>query len=157
MAMKVGVVMGSTSDLSVMKGAFDFLDQFGVEYEKKVFSAHRTPVALEEWIKSARERGIVTFIAGAGGAAHLAGVVAAHTTVPVIGVPIMSKALRGLDSLLAMAQMPSGIPVATVAIDGAKNAALLAIEMMAITDDELHHKMKAFREEQARKILETEI
>lgn len=155
--MKVGVVMGSTSDLSVMKGAFDILDQFGVEYEKKVFSAHRTPVALEEWIKSARERGIVTFIAGAGGAAHLAGVVAAHTTVPVIGVPIMSKALRGLDSLLAMAQMPSGIPVATVAIDGAKNAALLAIEMMAITDDELHHKMKAFREEQARKILETEI
>ena len=155
MAMKVGVVMGSTSDLSVMKGAFDILDQFGVEYEKKVFSAHRTPVALEEWIKSARERGIVTFIAGAGGAAHLAGVVAAHTTVPVIGVPIMSKALRGLDSLLAMAQMPSGIPVATVAIDGAKNAALLAIEMMAITDDELHHKMKAFREEQARKILET--
>ena len=138
--MKVGVVMGSTSDLSVMKGAFDILDQFGVEYEKKVFSAHRTPVALEEWIKSARERGIVTFIAGAGGAAHLAGVVAAHTTVPV-----------------AMAQMPSGIPVATVAIDGAKNAALLAIEMMAITDDELHHKMKAFREEQARKILETEI
>ena len=157
MAMKVGVVMGSTSDLSVMKGAFDILDQFGVEYEKKVFSAHRTPVALEEWIKSARERGIVTFIAGAGGAAHLAGVAAAHTTVPVIGVPIMSKALRGLDSLLAMAQMPSGIPVATVAIDGAKNAALLAIEMMAITDDELHHKMKAFREEQARKILETEI
>ena len=157
MAMKVGVVMGSTSDLSVMKGAFDILDQFGVEYEKKVFSAHRTPVALEEWIKSARERGIVTFIAGAGGAAHLAGVVAAHTTVPVIGVPIMSKALRGLESLLAMAQMPSGIPVATVAIDGAKNAALLAIEMMAITDDELHHKMKAFREEQARKILETEI
>lgn len=157
MAMKVGVVMGSTRDLSVMKGAFDILDQFGVEYEKKVFSAHRTPVALEEWIKSARERGIVTFIAGAGGAAHLAGVVAAHTTVPVIGVPIMSKALRGLDSLLAMAQMPSGIPVATVAIDGAKNAALLAIEMMAITDDELHHKMKAFREEQARKILETEI
>jgi len=157
MAMKVGVVMGSTSDLSVMKGAFDILDQFGVEYEKKVFSAHRTPVALEEWIKSARERGIVTFIAGAGGAAHLAGVVAAHTNVPVIGVPIMSKALRGLDSLLAMAQMPSGIPVATVAIDGAKNAALLAIEMMAITDDELHHKMKAFREEQARKILETEI
>ena len=155
--MKVGVVMGSTSDLSVMKGAFDILDQFGVEYEKKVFSAHRTPVALEEWIKSARERGIVTFIAGAGVAAHLAGVVAAHTTVPVIGVPIMSKALRGLDSLLAMAQMPSGIPVATVAIDGAKNAALLAIEMMAITDDELHHKMKAFREEQARKILETEI
>lgn len=157
MAFKVGVVMGSTSDLGVMKGAFEILDSFGVEYEKKVFSAHRTPVALEEWIKGARERGIGAFIAGAGGAAHLAGVVAAHTTLPVIGVPIMSKALRGLDSLLAMAQMPSGIPVATVAIDGAKNAALLAIEIMAVTDENLHHKIRAFRDEQARKILETEI
>lgn len=149
--------MGSTSDLGVMKGSFEILDQFGVEYEKKVFSAHRTPVALEEWIKGARERGIVAFIAAAGGAAHLAGVVAAHTTLPVIGVPIMSKALRGLDSLLAMAQMPSGIPVATVAIDGAKNAALLAIEIMGVTDETLHQKLKEFRAEQARKILETEI
>ncbi len=157
MAFKVGVVMGSTSDLGVMKGAFEILDSFGVEYEKKVFSAHRTPAALEEWIKGARERGIGAFIAGAGGAAHLAGVVAAHTTLPVIGVPIMSKALRGLDSLLAMAQMPSGIPVATVAIDGAKNAALLAIEIMGVTDENLHHKIRAFRDEQARKILETEI
>lgn len=149
--------MGSTSDLGVMKGAFDILDQFGVDYEKKVFSAHRTPLALEEWIKGARERGIVAFIAAAGGAAHLAGVVAAHTTLPVIGVPIMSKALRGLDSLLAMAQMPSGIPVATVAIDGAKNAALLAIEIMGVTDEPLHRKLREFRAEQARKILETEI
>lgn len=157
MAFKVGVVMGSTSDLGVMKGAFEILDSFGVEYEKKVFSAHRTPAALEEWIKGARERGIGAFIAGAGGAAHLAGVVAAHTTLPVIGVPIMSKALRGLDSLLAMAQMPSGIPVATVAIDGAKNAALLAIEIMGVTDENLHHKIRAFRDEQARKILKTEI
>lgn len=157
MAFKVGVVMGSTSDLGVMKGAFEILDSFGVEYEKKVFSAHRTPAALEEWIKGARERGIGAFIAGAGGAAHLAGVVAAHTTLPVIGVPIMSKALRGLDSLLAMAQMPSGIPVATVAIDGAKNAALLAIEIMGVTDENLHHKIRSFRDEQARKILETEI
>jgi 5-(carboxyamino)imidazole ribonucleotide mutase len=155
--MKVGVVMGSTSDLGVMKGAFEILDQFGVEYEKKVFSAHRTPLALEEWIKGARDRGIIAFIAGAGGAAHLAGVVAAHTTLPVIGVPIMSKALRGLDSLLAMAQMPSGIPVATVAIDGAKNAALLAIEIMSVTDETYHHKLREFRDEQARKILETEI
>ena len=142
MNMKVGVVMGSTSDLGVMKGAFEILDQFGVDYEKKVFSAHRTPLALEEWIKGARERGIVAFIAAAGGAAHLAGVVAAHTTLPVIGVPIMSKALRGLDSLLAMAQMPSGIPVATVAIDGAKNAALLAIEIMGVTDEPLHRKLR---------------
>lgn len=157
MNMKVGVVMGSTSDLGVMNGAFEILDQFGVEYEKKVFSAHRTPVALEEWIKGARSRGIVAFVAAAGGAAHLAGVVAAHTTLPVIGVPIMSKALRGLDSLLAMAQMPSGIPVATVAIDGAKNAALLAIEIMGVTDETMHEKLRAFREEQARKILETEI
>ena len=155
--MKVGVVMGSTSDLGVMKGAFEILDQIGVDYEKKVFSAHRTPLALEEWIKGARERGIVAFVAAAGGAAHLAGVVAAHTTLPVIGVPIMSKALRGLDSLLAMAQMPSGIPVATVAIDGAKNAALLAIEIMGVTDETLHQKLRDFRAEQARKILETEI
>lgn len=155
--MKVGVVMGSTSDLGVMKGTFEILDQFEVEYEKKVFSAHRTPAALEEWIKGARKRGIVAFVAAAGGAAHLAGVVAAHTTLPVIGVPIMSKALRGLDSLLAMAQMPSGIPVATVAIDGAKNAALLAIEIMAVTDEELHRKLLDFRHEQERKILETEI
>ena len=157
MNMKVGVVMGCTSDLGVMKGAFEILDQFGVDYEKKVFSAHRTPLALEEWIKGARERGIVAFVAAAGGAAHLAGVVAAHTTLPVIGVPIMSKALRGLDSLLAMAQMPSGIPVATVAIDGAKNAALLAIEIMGVTDETLHQKLRDFRAEQARKILETEI
>ena len=157
MNMKVGVVMGSTSDLGVMKGAFEILDQFGVDYEKKVFSAHRTPLALEEWIKGARERGIVAFVAAAGGAAHLAGVVAAHTTLPVIGVPIMSKALRGLDSLRAMAQMPSGIPVATVAIDGAKNAALLAIEIMGVTDETLHQKLRDFRAEQARKILETEI
>lgn len=155
--MKVGVVMGSTSDLGVMKGAFEVLDSFGVEYEKKVFSAHRTPEALVEWMKGARSRGIVAFIAAAGGAAHLAGVVAAHTTLPVIGVPIMSKALRGLDSLLAMAQMPSGIPVATVAIDGAKNAALLAIEIMAVTDEPLHIKLREFRQEQARKIIETEI
>lgn len=157
MNMKVGIVMGSTSDLDVMKGAFEMLDKFGVGYEKKVLSAHRTPHALEEWIDGARERGITSFIAGEGGAAHLAGVVAAFTTLPVIAVPIMSKALRGLDSLLAMVQMPTGIPVATVAIDGAKNAALLAVEIMAVTDKGLQEKLREFREEQARKILETEI
>ena len=156
MGMKVGVVMGSTSDLGVMKGAFEILDQFGVEYEKRVLSAHRTPHALEQWVKEAEERGVVAFIAGAGGAAHLAGVVAAFTTRPVIAVPITSK-LLGLDSLLAMVQMPSGIPVATVAIDGAKNASLLAIEMMAITDTALQQKLKDFRETQAAKILATEI
>lgn len=155
--MKVGVVMGSTSDLDVMKGSFEVLDRFGVEYEKKVLSAHRTPQALEAWVKDGRERGIAVFIAAAGGAAHLAGVVAAQTTLPVIGVPIMSKALRGLDSLLAMVQMPSGIPVATVAIDGSKNAALLAIEIIAVNNESLQKKLREFREEQARKILETEI
>lgn len=157
MNMKVGVVMGSTSDLGVMKGSFEMLEKFGVEYEKKVFSAHRTPQALEEWIKGAPSRGIVAFIAAAGGAAHLAGVVASHTVLPVIGVPVMSNALRGLDSLLATVQMPSGIPVATVAIDGSKNAALLAIEMMGITDEGLRRKLVDFRAEQAKKIIETEI
>ncbi|MBD5305055.1 MAG: 5-(carboxyamino)imidazole ribonucleotide mutase [Bacteroides sp.] len=154
---KVGIVMGSTSDLEVMKGSFEILDQFGVEYEKKVYSAHRTPEALGAWMAGARQRGIAAFIAGAGGAAHLAGVVASHTTLPVIGVPIMSKAMRGLDSLLSTVQMPSGIPVATVAIDGAKNAALLAIEILAVTDETLQEKLHLFREEQAKKILETEI
>ena len=112
-----------------MKAAFDVLDSFGVEYEKRVLSAHRTPAALENWVKEAEGRGVVTFIAAAGGAAHLAGVVASHTALPVIGVPIMSKSLHGLDSILAMAQMPSGIPVATMAIDGAKNAALFAVQI----------------------------
>lgn len=155
--MKIGVVMGSVSDLGVMKGAFEVLDNFGVEYDKRVFSAHRTPTELEAWLEDSREKGFAAYIAGAGGAAHLAGVVAAHTTLPVIGVPIMSKALRGLDSLLAMAQMPSGIPVATVAIDGAKNAALLAIEILAVTDKELARKLADFRAEQARKVLESQI
>ncbi len=155
--MKIGVVMGSVSDLDVMKGAFEVLDSFGVEYEKKVYSAHRTPRALEEWMADARQKGFAAFIAGAGGAAHLAGVVASHTTLPVIGVPIMSKALRGLDSLLSTVQMPSGIPVATVAIDGARNAALLCVEMLSISDPTLAEKLCLFREEQTRKILETEI
>ncbi|MDD6229008.1 MAG: 5-(carboxyamino)imidazole ribonucleotide mutase [Bacteroidales bacterium] len=155
--MKVGVVMGSVSDLEVMKGSFEVLDSFGVEYDKRVFSAHRTPAALESWVKGARDNGFAAIIAAAGGAAHLAGVVAAYTTLPVIGVPIMSKALRGLDSLLAMVQMPSGIPVATVAIDGAKNAALLAIEIMAVTDPDLKLKLDDFRKAQADKVLATTI
>lgn len=147
--------MGSVSDLDVMKGAFEILDRFGVEYDKKVYSAHRTPEALEKWLDGARERGFAAFIAGAGGAAHLAGVVASKTTLPVIGVPIMSKAMRGLDSLLSTVQMPSGIPVATVAIDGAKNAALLAVEMLSITDAGLRDKLQDFRAGQAEKILNT--
>lgn len=155
--MKVGIVMGSTSDLNVMSGAMTILDSFGIEYEKKVLSAHRTPGPLEEWTTGARERGLCAIIAGAGGAAHLAGVVAAFTTLPVIGVPVKSHSLEGLDSLLSMVQMPPGIPVATVGIDGAKNAALLAIEIMAVTDHDMKVKLDDFRAQQARKVLESEI
>ncbi len=151
--MKVGIVMGSASDLGVMSGASEILESFGVEYERKIFSAHRTPAQLEEWVKGARDRGFCAIIAGAGGAAHLAGVVAAFTTLPVIGVPVKSRSLEGLDSLLSMVQMPSGIPVATVAIDGSKNAALLAIEIMAVTDRELKLKLDDFRDQQAAKVL----
>ena len=149
--------MGSTIDLGVMSGAISILEEFGVECEKRVLSAHRTPQALEEYVKGARERGVAAIIAGAGGAAHLAGVVAAFTTLPVIGVPIKSRSLEGLDSLLSMVQMPSGIPVATVGIDGAKNAALLAIAIMAVTDEALKVKLDEFRAEQAKKVLEAEI
>ncbi len=149
--------MGSASDWGVMSAAVETLEQFGVPFEKRVISAHRTPDLLEEYVKGARERGVDIIIAGAGGAAHLAGVVAAFTTLPVIGVPVKSGALSGLDSLLAMVQMPSGIPVATVAIDGAKNAALLAIEMLALGNEELREKLAAFREDMRAKILKTEI
>lgn len=155
--MKAGIVMGSTSDWPVMKAAADLFDSFGIEYEKRVLSAHRTPAELEAWASGARGRGLCSIIAGAGGAAHLAGVVAAFTTLPVIGVPVKSKSLEGLDSLLSMVQMPPGIPVATVGIDGAKNAALLAVEMMAVTDMELKAKLDNFRTEQSRKVLESEI
>lgn len=155
--MKVGIVMGSTSDWNVMSGATAILDSFGIEYEKRVLSAHRTPAQLEEWASGARKRGLCAIIAGAGGAAHLAGVVAAFTTLPVIGVPVKSRSLEGMDSLLSMVQMPPGIPVATVGIDGAKNAGLLAIEIMAVTDPEMKAKLDEFRAEQARKVLESEI
>lgn len=145
--------MGSTSDWGVMKAATDTLAQFGVESETKVLSAHRTPAELEKWVSGLRARGFAAVIAAAGGAAHLAGVVAAFTTLPVIGVPIKARALEGIDSLLSMVQMPSGIPVAVVAIDGAKNAALLAIEMLAIADSGLKQKMDDFRAQQAQKVL----
>ena len=151
--MKVGVVMGSTSDWGVMKGATEILNQFGVEYETKVLSAHRTPKELEEWVKDLRQRDFATVIAAAGGAAHLAGVVAAFTTLPVIGVPIKGSAFEGMDSLLSMVQMPSGIPVAVVAVNGAKNAALLAIEILGVTDKSMKEKMDKFRKEQAEKVL----
>ena len=145
--------MGSVSDRKVMEGASEILREFGVEHEVKILSAHRTPAALEEWVSGLRQRGFAAVIAAAGGAAHLAGVCAAFTTLPVIGVPIKGRSTEGLDSLLSMVQMPSGLPVACVAIDGAKNAALLAIEMMAITNEELKLKLDNFREMQAAMVL----
>lgn len=151
--MKVGIVMGSTSDWGIMQGAVEILKSFAIEHEVKVLSAHRTPHELEQWVKELRERGFASVIAGAGGAAHLAGVAAAFTTLPVIGVPIKGNAFEGMDSLLSMVQMPSGIPVAVVAVNGAKNAALLAIEMMAVTDASLQKKMEEFRKSQAEKVL----
>ena len=151
--MKVGIVMGSTSDWGVMKGAVEILDKFGVQHEVRVFSAHRTPHELESWVTQLRENGYSTIIAGAGGAAHLAGVVAAFTTLPVIGVPVKGTAFEGMDSLLSMVQMPSGIPVAVVAVNGAKNAALLAIEILAVSDEELAAKLDAQRAAGMEKVL----
>ena len=155
--MKVGVIMGSTSDLEVMTPAIETLLQFGIEVEKRVISAHRAPHELMRWTESARERGLSIIIAGAGGAAHLAGVIAGLTSLPVIGVPVRSKTLDGLDSLLSIVQMPAGIPVATVAINGSKNAALLAIAILALQDTELLAKLEAFRKEQTEKVVNTVI
>jgi 5-(carboxyamino)imidazole ribonucleotide mutase len=155
--MKVGVIMGSTSDLEVMTPAIETLLQFGIEVEKRVISAHRAPHELMRWTESARERGLSIIIAGAGGAAHLAGVIAGLTSLPVIGVPVRSKTLDGLDSLLSIVQMPAGIPVATVAINGSKNAALLAIAILALQDAELLAKLEAFRKEQTEKVVNTVI
>ena len=155
--MNVAVIMGSTSDYEIMSAAIKVLEEFGVEYEKKVISAHRTPDLMCEYAKSARERGIGAIIAGAGGAAHVAGVVAGMTTVPVIGVPIQTKALGGMDSLLSIVQMPGGIPVATMAINGAKNAGLFAVQILALTDSALAQKLMKFREEQTKKVLDAVI
>ena len=149
--------MGSTSDLEVMTPAIETLLQFGIEVEKRVISAHRAPYELMRWTESARERGLSIIIAGAGGAAHLAGVIAGLTSLPVIGVPVRSKTLDGLDSLLSIVQMPAGIPVATVAINGSKNAALLAIAILALQDAELLAKLEAFRKEQTEKVVNTVI
>ena len=149
--------MGSTSDLEVMNPAIETLEQFGIEVEKRVISAHRAPHELMRWTESARERGLSIIIAGAGGAAHLAGVIAGLTSLPVIGVPVRSKTLDGLDSLLSIVQMPAGIPVATVAINGSKNAALLAIAILALQDAELLAKLEAFRREQTEKVVNTVI
>ena len=153
----VSVIMGSASDGEVMSPACTTLEEFGIPYEKKVLSAHRNPGPLADYVRSARDRGVKLFIAGAGGAAHLPGVIAALTTMPVIGVPVRSKALNGMDSLLSIVQMPSGIPVATMAIDGSRNAALLAVEMLALADPSLDAKMAEFRRKQSEKVLNTEI
>lgn len=149
--------MGSTSDWEVMSAAADMLEQFGVEFEKRVVSAHRTPDLLVEYAKSARERGVQVIIAGAGGAAHLPGMVASMTPLPVVGVPVKSRALNGLDSLLSIVQMPAGVPVATVAINGAKNAALIAVSILALNDPELAARYDAFRAGQTADVLKAEL
>jgi len=141
----VAIVMGSDSDLKVMKEAAVALEEFDVPYMITVMSAHRTPERSMNFSKSAASNGYKVIIAGAGGAAHLAGVVAAHTTLPVIGVPILAKSLSGMDSLYSTVQMPPGIPVATVAIDGARNAGLLAVQMLALSDKVLSEKLSAFK------------
>lgn len=151
----VGIVMGSTSDWETMKAAAKVLEDFGVPYEAKAMSAHRTPHAVAEWATSAQKNGMKAIIAAAGGAAHLGGVVAAHTALPVLGVPMPSKHLQGLDSLLSIVQMPAGVPVATFAIGeaGAANAALFAVAMLARTDPALARKLDDFRAAQTDRVL----
>ena len=150
---KIGIVMGSVSDLPVVKKAADTLTAFGVPYEMHVYSAHRTPVEARDFALGARENGFGAIIAAAGMAAHLAGAIAANTTLPVIGIPCKSTNLDGMDALLATVQMPSGIPVATVAIDGATNAALLAIQILAVEDKSLADKLDEKRKKDAEAIL----
>ena len=151
---KVAIIMGSDSDLPVVKKAIDTLESFNVPFETHIFSAHRTPDEAAKFSRSARNSGFGAIIAAAGMAAHLAGAVAANTTLPVIGIPIKSNNLGGIDALLSTVQMPSGIPVATVAIDGAVNAALLCIEILSVSDDTLAVKLDAKRKADAKKVLE---
>jgi 5-(carboxyamino)imidazole ribonucleotide mutase len=150
---KVGIIMGSDSDLPVVSKAIDTLKEYGVPFEVHIYSAHRTPVEAKEFSSSARQNGFGAIIAAAGMAAHLAGAIAANTTLPVIGIPVQSKNLGGMDALLSTVQMPSGIPVATVAIDGATNAALLAIQILAVEDAELAKKLDDARNAGAQKVL----
>ena len=152
--LKAGIVMGSDSDLGVMKEVCQVLEELEVEYELRVLSAHRTPEAVDEFIQGAEERGLKVIIAGAGKAAHLPGVIAAKTGLPVIGVPILTSSLSGADSLYSMVQMPSGFPVATVALNGAKNAALLAAQILALLDDELSQRFATYRQEIKEEVLE---
>ncbi|HBM4073983.1 TPA: 5-(carboxyamino)imidazole ribonucleotide mutase [Listeria innocua] len=157
MPAEVGVIMGSTSDWDTMKKACDVLDELEITYEKKVVSAHRTPDLMFQYAEQARERGLKIIIAGAGGAAHLPGMVAAKTTLPVIGVPIKSKALSGMDSLLSIVQMPGGVPVATVAIgeSGAVNAGLLAAQILSITNDAITNRLQKRRATLEETVLES--
>ncbi len=152
----VGVIMGSKSDWETMRHAVDVLAQFGVAHEFRIVSAHRTPELMAEYAKAAEGRGIQVIIAGAGGAAHLPGMVASHTLLPVLGVPVQSQALQGLDSLLSIVQMPGGVPVGTMAIGkaGAINAGLLAVRILATTRPELREKLRAFQNDQAQKVLQ---
>lgn len=150
---KVAIIMGSDSDLPVVEKAFAVLDEYGVPFEVHVYSAHRTPVEARDFALNARANGFGAVIAAAGKAAHLAGAIAANTTLPVIGIPVKSSTLDGLDALLSTVQMPSGIPVATVAIDGAANAALLAVEILSVSDDELAKKLSDKRAQAASNVL----
>ena len=151
---KVAVIMGSDSDWPVVKGACTQLDEFGIPYEAHILSAHRTPAAAADFARSARANGFGVLICAAGMAAHLAGAFAGNSTLPVIGIPVKSSNLDGIDALLSTVQMPSGIPVATVAINGAVNAALLAIQILAVTDAELAAKLDAKRQADAEKVLQ---
>lgn len=150
---KIGIIMGSDSDLPVVEKAMTTLDEFGVPYEVHVYSAHRTPAEAKDFAVKARAEGFGAIICAAGKAAHLAGAIAASTTLPVIGIPVKSSTLDGLDALLSTVQMPGGIPVATVAIDGAQNAALLAVQMLGIVDEAIAAKLDAHRKEAAEKVL----
>mgnify|MGYP003948016207 FL=1 len=142
---QVGIIMGSDSDLSIMKEASEILNEFGIKSEMKIISAHRSPNVLAEYASTAIDRGLKVIIAGAGAAAHLPGVTAAFTTIPIIGVPIKSKSLDGLDSLLSIVQMPSGVPVATVAINGAKNAGILAAQIIGVSDKLIQQKLVEYK------------
>lgn len=150
---KIGIIMGSDSDLPVVEKAMTTLDEFGVPYEVHVFSAHRTPVEAKEFSAGARANGFGAIIAAAGKAAHLAGAIAANTTLPVIGIPVKSSTLDGLDALLSTVQMPAGIPVATVAIDGAANAALLALQILSVSDEKVAAKLDAQRKSASENVL----
>ena len=151
---KAGIIMGSDSDLPVMKEAADILTEFEIPFELTIVSAHRTPERLYEYAETARERGLSVIIAGAGGSAHLPGMVASLTTLPVIGVPIMTKALQGVDSLYSIVQMPAGIPVATVAINGARNAGILAASILSVSNAEITEKLRAYKDSLNRMVLE---